>query len=244
MIKRLLPAMAALLSMGAAANLLQPVLPINEDTPVRVIVGTTGGLNNVKVGAENKFGLTTLNVGVGVTHDIDNDFTYGASASVGLGTTPSYKGRIFTDAAKNVQGLRVDADLMARYMPQMAEHLRAGLVLGLNWNDQWKNNDAVRLNRSFGDLGVKAGLAMSYGFSDSVSAYVSARYNLNNIRFGVKESLKASTNVGGVEFPVGVWFGDANKTGLFVEANTRFLDLKNFGRSFREEVTIGVSYAI
>lgn len=241
MIKRLLPAMAALLSVGAVAELLQPVLPVNEDTPVRINVGVQGGMNNVRGGS---FGLTTLDGGIGFTHDINNDFTYGAAVRAGVGTTPRFSGKIFTDAAKDVQGFRMDVDLMARYMPQMAEHLRAGLVFGAGWNDQFKNNELVRNNRSFGDLYLKAGIALSYGFTDAVSAYIAARYNLNNIRIGAKDPIKDYTNTNGFDIPVGVWFGLADSTGLFIEANQRFLGFKNMGKNFREEVSLGVSYAI
>lgn len=242
-INGLFAAAVALLSAGAMAGLLQPVLPVNEDTPVRVNFGVQGGLNGTKGG----FGLTSLDGGIGFTHDVNNDFTYGLAARGGVATS-KYGSRLFTkDAKEGNSGFRLDVELMARYMPEMAQHLRAGLVLGLNWGDQFTGAAAkeIRDGRSFGDFEAKVGPAISYGFTPGFSGYVSAQYSFNRGRFGVKtEELKGESNWSGLDVPVGVWFGLADSTGLFIEANSRFLNFKKFTKSFREEVTLGVSYAI
>lgn len=236
-IKRLLVATIALISMSTMASLLQPVLPVNDDAPVRVNFGLTGAL----AGGPNGFGLQHFGGGIGFTHSVGYDVEYGLSV---MGGSANWRNEtIWTAKGKDKTGFRLDVDLMLRYMPELADRLRAGIVLNGGWGDQFNNADGLRKNRSFGDLNFKPGLAVSYGFSDSFSAYVGVQYSLHNIRFGA-DKIKDYSNLSGLDIPFGMWFGFANQVGVFIEANSRFTDFKKFAKSFREEITLGVSYAI
>lgn len=239
-IKRLLVATMSLMAASSMANLLQPITPVNEDTPVRLNIGLESGLN----GTPDGFGLTNLGGGIGITHSIGYDFEYGLAAT-GNWATAEYGRKIWTPNGKDSSGFRLGVDAMARYMAEMAERLRAGVVLDVGYGHQFSGADYINKGRSFGDLYVKAGPAISYGFSNAVSAYLAVKYSIHNIRFGVTdEKVKKYANLMGMDVPVGLWFGLADSAGLFIEANNRFLSFKDFGRSYRMEATLGVSYAL
>jgi len=44
--------------------------------------------------------------------------------------------------------------------------------------------------------------------------------------------------------PLGFTFAVSDNAGIFVEANSRFVDLSQGVRRFKEEVTLGMSFAI
>lgn len=149
--------------------------------------------------------------------------------------------------------MHMDVELMARFMPELAERFNLGgqLVVGygtfLTGKDNFKK---VREQYSFGDMEVKVGPAMSFGFSDMVSMYFTPAYKLSDIRFGIKEEAKKAfeneTNLSGVELPLGFWFAVADNMGIFLEANTNFKFIKDveFAKRWREDVTLGMSFAI
>lgn len=238
-IKRLLVATMALVSMSTMAKVLVPVVPANEDTPVRLNFGLNSGMN----GSKDGFGITDMGAGVGFTHLVGYDFEYGIAAN-GSYATSGYGKKLFSDAGKLTRGPRLDVDVMARYMPEMAERLRAGLVFGVGYGHQFKGAESINENRSFGDLYAKVGPAISYSFTNAVAGYLGIQYSMHNIRIGAKDSIKDYSNHSGLDIPVGLWFGFADSAGLFIEANNRFTNFKNFTKSFREEVSLGVSYAI
>lgn len=248
-IKNLLVATVALLSAATMADmgLLPPVVPANDSAPVRINLGLQGGMNGMHNGTESKFGLTSVGGGIGFTHLVGYDFEYGASVSVGYASLLNMA-RIWTDEGKPNSGLRVEADLMARYMPEMAEHLRAGFVLGLGYGDLFtgEKTKAFKEGRDFGDLYVKPGIALSYAFTNAVAGSIGVSYSLHNIRFGQKDGdvKENHTNENGLDIPASLWFGLADSAGLFIQANSRFTNFKRFAKSFREEVSLGVSYAL
>lgn len=249
-IKRLFVAAVALVSASSMASLLQPTVPVSEDAPFRI----SGGIHSGLVKNKDGMGANDLGAAIGFTHNVGYDFEYGLS--VGGGWAAPHPLRIFMDESdKNKSaGARMDVELMARFMPELAERFHVGGLLGIGFGRQFgefakKENENV----AFGDLAFKAGIALSYGFSDMVSMYFAPAYTMTGIRFvkgdateAVKKDLKAASNKSGFELPLGVWFGVSDSTGLFVEANTRNVDVSKVGEiaSWREEVTLGVSFAL
>lgn len=240
MVKNLLVACLALVSSVSVAGLVQPLVPAGEEAPVRISGGVVSGISGTKDG----FGVRNAGVGIGFTHDVGYFFEYGLSLA---GNWASHNSKIFTDAGKDSSGTRLDVELMTRYMPELTERLYAGLVISLGWGQQFGENAKV-LNdqRAFGDMNFKVGPALSYGFTDMFAGYFGVNYSLHNIRFGAKDNTaaKTSANQMGLDIPVGLWVGIADSAGLFLEANSRFTDFSNFGKSFKEEVTLGVGFAI
>jgi hypothetical protein len=76
--------------------------------------------------------------------------------------------------------------------------------------------------------------------------YFAAYYSMQNIRFGLTDNTlaKQSANWMGVDLPLGFWFSVADNAGIFVEANTRFYNLAKGAQYFKEEATLGMSFAI
>jgi hypothetical protein len=251
-IKRLFVAAVALVSASSMASLMQPTVPVSEDAPFRI----SGGLHSGLVKNDNGMGANDLGAAIGFTHNVGYDFEYGAS--IGGGWAAPNVSRLFTKdvdiAGKKTHGARMDVELMARFMPELADKFHVGGLLGIGWGHQFGEfAKAQHENIAFGDLAFKAGIPLSYGFTDMVSMYFAPAYTLTNIRFvkgsasdDVKKSIKDVSNTSGFELPLGVWFGVSDSTGLFVEANTRNVDVSNAGKitSWREEVTLGVSFAL
>ena len=228
----------ALFSFNSFASLVQPGNPVDEESGFRV----NGGLKSGMWQSGSGFGLSNLGLGIGFAHNVGYDFEWGLSLS---GDYASHNDRIFTTNT-NTTGFRLDAEIMGRYMPEVAEDFHFGAHLAVNWGQQF-GEGARSYNEevSFGDLGLRAGLGVSYHFSDYVAGYFLPGYSLNHIRFGAKtEEIRKRTLISGIEFPVGLWFNVSDDTGIFLEANTRFTDFSNFTSSFREDLTLGVSFSI
>ncbi len=239
-LRRLFLATFALVSTTSVADLVQPGIPGNEDAPLRVSGGALTGLSGTKDG----FGFRNVGAGLGIAHNVGYDFDYGISIA---GNWASSNNRIFTEKAKGTEGGRLDVELMTRYMPELAEKFHAGLVISLGWSRQFgESGKAINDNVSFGDLNFKVGPAISVGLGDSFALYFAAKYSMHSIRFGAKEGSDAQkyANLSGLDFPLGFWLSVSDTTALFLEANTRFLSFKDFGRSLKEEVTLGFSFAI
>ncbi len=239
-VRRLLVAAFALVSVSSVAGLVQPVRPASEDAPVRFNGGLLGGASGTKDG----FGVRNAGIGLGFNHNVGYDFEYGMSLA---GNWVSHSSKIFTDAAKGTEGPGMDVELMTRYMPEIAERLHAGLTISLGWTHQFgANAKPINDQVSFGTLNVKVGPALSVGFGDVVSAYVSTQFSLHNIRFGAKEGSDAAktNNQMGLDIPLGFWFAIADNAGVFIEGNSRFTNFKEFTKSFKEEVTLGMGFAI
>ncbi|MCA9507822.1 MAG: hypothetical protein KC505_05305 [Myxococcales bacterium] len=239
-ISRLLLATFALVSFNSFASLVQPITPANEDYPVRINAGLLTGMNGTKDG----FGVTNLGAGLGFAHNVGYDFEYGMSLA---GNWASYNSKVFTDAAKGTDGARLDVEIMTRYMPEITDKFNVGLALSVGWGQQFgKNAKAINDEMAFGDLNFKAGPALSAGLGEMASLYFSVQYSLHNIRFGAKDgsSAKTSANRSGIDVPLGVWFAFSDSAGLFVEANSRITNFSDFKKSFREEVTLGLGFAL
>lgn len=239
-VRRLLVAAFALVSINSIAGLVQPLVPTGEDAPVRI----NGGLLSGASGSKDGFGVRNAGIGLGFAHNVGYDFSYGMSLA---GSWASHNSNIFTASGKESSGPRMDVELMTRYMPELAEKLHAGLGVSIGWARQFgASAKAINDQVSFGDLNVKVGPALSIGLGEVVSAYVSAQYSLHNIRFGAKDGsdAKKSANQMGLDIPLGFWFSIADNAGLFVEGNSRFTNFSNFAKSFKEEVTLGLGFAI
>lgn len=239
-VKRLLLATFALVSMSSVASLIQPAVPAGEDYPVRV----SGGLLSGASGTKDGFGVRNVGAGLGFAHNVGYDFEYGISLA---GNWASYNSKVFSDAGKGTEGGRLDVEIMTRYMPELAEKLHAGLAISVGWGQQFgQNAKAINDQVSFGDVNTKVGPALSAGFGDIFSAYISAQYSLHNIRFGAKEGSDAqkSANQSGLDIPVGLWLAVSDSAGVFLEGNSRFTNFNDFTKSFKEEVTLGLSFAI
>ena len=249
-VRLLFVALAALVSTSSMA-LVQPAVPMSEDLPMRVSAGLRGGFHKVS----DKFGMRNLGFGVGFAHNVGYDFEYGISVGgdYAAAVRGDKGGNIFVEEYKDNSAMHMDVELMARFMPELAERFNLGgqLVVGygtfLSGKDDFKKaREAV----AFGDMEVKVGPAMSFGFSDMVSMYFTPAYKLSDIRFGIKEEAKKPmenvTNLSGVELPLGFWFAIADNMGIFLEANTNFKFIKDveFAKRWREDVTLGMSFAI
>jgi opacity protein-like surface antigen len=243
-IKNLFVAACALLSAVSMAAV-QPGVPVSEDAPIRVSAGLHGGLMKNEKG----FGTDALGLGLSFAHNVGYDFEYGLGLS---GDFAAGGKRLFvTEETKDRNGVRMGVDLMARFMPEVAEKLHLGGILGLGWGTQF-GGEALKPEKelvAFGDLAVRVAVGMSYGFSDMVSLYFSPGYTLTGIRFASdkvvdKDAFKKHANLSGVEAPLGLMFSMSDSVGMFVEANTQFTDFQNFTRSWREDVTLGVSFSM
>ncbi len=248
-IKNLLVATIALVSVGGMANLMQPFVPTTEDAPVRVTTGLQGGLIRDN---EKNFGVNNLGLGIGFTHNVGYDFEYGLA--IGGSWAAGQSGRLFTQPTTDakISGMRLDVELLARFMPLVADSLNFGGFLSVGYQNQFGGEGLkpVKDAITFGDMSARVGLAVSYAFTDMFSLYFAPAYALTNIRFvkddaaePMKTVLKEGSNLSGVEFPVGFWFGREN-VGVYLEANTRFVSFKKFTESWREDVTLGVSFAM
>ncbi len=258
-VKRLLIVVWALVSAGSIA-VVQPIKPVGEDSPIRIHGGLQGGYNGVMKAANTDkmgFGFSNVGLGLGFAHNVGYDFEYGLSISGDWATAPgntSNKGRgtaLWSKDATDAKtaGARTNIDLMVRYMPELSERFNAGLAFVGGWGDQFgESNKAIKDARNFGDLNLKVGPAMSYGFGDTFSAYMGVSYTMSDIRFlkegSAGDALKAYSSLHGLEAPVGLWFSLADNAGLFLEVNTRFRNISEFTKSWREEATLGLTFAI
>jgi hypothetical protein len=233
---RLLAAAAALVSINATAGLLQPIVPMGDEAALRIVAGAHSAFGIAKKNADS--GVKSLGGGLGITQNVGNDFNWGIAGVLGAA---NYKAYLFKDADKDKTGWRADVELMMSYMPELAENVRAGLVINTGWGDQLTSDSR---KKKFGDLNVKVGIGVSAAFSSVVTGSIAAQFSYHDIRIGPEGDLKDRSNRYGVDIPVTLWLGLADHVGLFVEANSRFYNLaKNF-KQLREEVSLGVSYAI
>lgn len=241
-IKRLLVATFALISASGVATIVNPLVPVGEDAPFRVSVGAKGGLGGSPV--DKGFGMSNLGGGISFAHNVGYDFEWGLGLAYDY---TSYMGRIFSEASKPTQGNRIDAEIMFRYMPELAERFHLGLSLTVGWGRQFgKTAEQYNDARSFGDLNFKVGPALSYAFNDVVSLYFAGLFSMHNIGFGIKEDAKEYANLIGADLPLGFMFNISENTSLFVEANSRFTMFKkdHIGKGFKEELTLGINVAL
>lgn len=231
----------ALISTSLMANLVQPLTTISEDAPVRISIAGKSGLG--PEAGTGKFGATGVGGGIAFTHNAGYDFTYGIGVAYDW-TSPM--GRVFSQNSKPQEGNRIDAELSLGYMPELAERFNLGLNLAVGWGRQFGGEVAKRLNESmsFGDLKIKVGPAFSWGMSDSVSMYFAANYVLSNIRIGAKDYAKKTANWSGVDLPLGFSFAIADNASIFLEANSRFFNIAEGAKFFKEEATLGMTFAI
>jgi hypothetical protein len=260
-IKRLLVATVALLSVGSMATV-QPGVPVSEDAPIRITTGLGGALfhrQDIAAGVfganEHKAGvrLADLSFGLGFAHNVGYDFEYGLGIKTGWANPRT---GIFTEAGKDNSGMRLDIELMLRFMPELAEKFHFGGLLGLGWGRQWGEGFKDFAKRvAFGDFAFKAGLGLSYGLSDMVALYFTPAYTFTNVRWASggadaaeatanKAYIKDSSNLSGVEAPVGLWVSMSDNVGLFLDVNTQFVNFKKFKDSWKEDFTLGVSFAL
>lgn len=237
-LKQILLGTAAFVSLSASAGLLQPIVPMGDETDIRINAGVMSGL---KFGGTKGTGAQSLGGGFGFTQNVGNDFNWGLGVVL---SQANYKGRLFKDANKDTSGFRTDVELMMSYLPELAENVRAGLLLNTGWGDQLTHADEITENRSFGDFNVKIGLAVSAAFSSVVSGYVGGQFSFHNIRVSPKDVIKDKSNRYGLDVPVGLVIGAADRASIFVEGNSRFINLNKGFKSFTEEVSLGISYAI
>lgn len=242
-IRNIMVAVAALVSAASMASVVQPAMPVSESNPVRISAGIVGGLWNG--GAVPGFGMSDLGFGLGFAHNVGYDFEYGVAIGGGWATT---QGKLFTDAAKEKSGFRLDVELMARFMPEVAESFRLGGALGVGYGRQFgKATESLYKAISFGDLNFFVGPSASYSFTDMFSMYFAPALTMTAIRFGADKAPAEWTdksNLLGMQLPVGFWFAVADTTAIYLEANTKFGNFKSVKDSFKEEVTLGVSFAI
>lgn len=239
-VTRIFTACLVLVSASSMA-LVQPHVPSTEDAPFRVTTGLLGGLI-----FEPGFGMNNLGLGIGFSHNVGYDFEYGVAVA---GHMAAHDVRLFQDESKDATGFRFEAELMARFMPQVADAFHAGGVVALGYSGQMGDEKSKQAKDSFsfpGALALRLSLAASFGFSDMVSMYFAPGYALTNIYF-VKETAEQaikdkSKSVGGVELPLGLWVAASDNIGVYVEANTRFINVKQAAKSFKEDITVGVSF--
>lgn len=250
-IRNLVMATVALVSVSSMANLLQPHVAVKEDAPIRISAGAQGGLiisDKDKFGDKNGFGANNIGAGLGFTHNVGYDFEYGLAVSGGWA---AWEGVRVTskDESEKGRGFRLETELLARFMPELADSFRLGGVLGVGYSHLFGGEAYKPVNEmiKFGDLAVRVGIATSYGFSDMVSMYFAPTYALTEIRFlddKADQKLKDVSTLSGLELPLGLWVEVADNVGLYLEANTRFRNFKKFTESWKEDVTLGVSFAI
>lgn len=220
----------------------QPEVPVSEDAPLRVNAGLfTGLINN-----DSGFGMDALGIGLGFVSNVGYDFEFGLSVS---GNWAAAGQRIFTSEAEKNSGMQTNVELMTRFMPEVAEDFHAGLVLGLDWGTQFGGEllKPIKEKIAFGDLALRVGIGLSSRLSDMVSVYLTPQATLTKIRWyndKASEQDKKNANYWGLSVPFGFMFAASENVGWFIEAKTQFTDFKNFGKSWREEVALGVSFAM
>jgi hypothetical protein len=257
-IKRLLLATAALVSASSMA--FGPGMIGSEEAPIGLSVGANTNMIMPNRGTvdtpDRKFGVDKVGGGIGFRQNIGFDVAY--NVSVGGSWASAGGTRLFTDEVKmpgdkSAAGFRLDAEIGARFMPEMADGFRLGGMLGINWGMGFSDADKTgREVIAFGGAGVRVGPAMSMAFSDMVAMYVGVNYTLTNIGFAksdapdlVKENLKKEYFFrSGIEAPIGVVITVADNMGVFLEANTQFTDFGKFMDTWKEGVTLGMSIAL
>jgi opacity protein-like surface antigen len=255
-IKNLLAATIALVSVSSTASLFQPHIATTELAPIRVTAGLQAGMLR-DTSADKKFGLNSAGLGIGFTHNVGYDFEYGLAVGGGWAGPEQSGARLFTDSKEKIFGARLEAELLARFMPEIADGFRLGGYVTIGYNTQFGGDDLKTEAEkvAFGDMGVRAGIATSYAFTDMFSLYFAPAFALTHIRFPAsdkvstedqKKKFKAGANWAGVDLPLGFWFGVGDNVGVYLEANTRFRNFQGDALmdSWKEDVTLGVSFAM
>jgi hypothetical protein len=243
-IKRLLFAAAALVATGSMATIFQPNIPISEDAPLRISTGLSHGFFKPDTG----FGPLKHSLGLGILYTPGYDFNIGGSVAGGVAAGGN---RLYTDAAKEEYGFRIDVELMASFLPEVAEGFHVGVLLGLGFDRQFggKSTKAMAENIAFGDLSGKVGLGLSYFVTEIVNINLFPSYTLSGVRFASDkatdaDAIKANSFLSGLEVPVGFGFTVADNMILYVEANTKFTNFSDFANSWQEDVSFGLSIDI
>lgn len=252
--KNLLAAACALVSAASMAVGFQPGMPVSEDAPMRVSAGlgtsliANGGSKGIT--GEGGFGMNSLGLGLGFAHNVGYDFEYGIAISgdwASFGAT-----RLFTKDAEKYAGVGVNADLLLRFMPEIAENFRLGGRLNIGWDGHFggENTKGYKENIAFGDMNVRIGPALSYGITDMVSLYFSPAVALNQIRFASdkvtdKDAFKKNANFVGAEGVLGASFAVSDNMGVTVETNAKFAKFKEFTKTdWKQDVVLGVTFAM
>jgi hypothetical protein len=232
---------------SSMAALLQPAVPMSEETGCRISVGAYSNLGNVGASAD-RFGASNLMGGINFTHFAGYDFFYG----VGVGVGAASGNGLFSAAAKGNTHAAIDAELSAGFLPELAERLNFGVVVAVGYGHTFSEEltkQAKAAGVKFGDMNVKAGLALSYGFTDSVHLYLAPTYALTKIQFfgeGTLQQTRNAANLSGIQIPVGLSFGVADDVAMFVETTTKFNNLKaaNIVKTHQQEVALGFSFGM
>jgi hypothetical protein len=244
-IKHLIVIAGTLLSLSSIASL-QPAKQVSSDAPIRIMAGVNTGV----IHEESKLGLSNMSAGLSFAHNVGYHIEYGLGLKAGW-ASPEF--RIFTENAKEFSGMHIDIELMIRFMPEVLANLHCGGLMNLAWGRQFGEFTKPYLEAiAFGDLAFKAGLALSYDFTSMLSMYLAPSYALTGIRFLsdkegheiIKEQIKDRTNWHGVEVPVGLWVAFTPTVALYVDANTKVGNFKKAKKSLKEDLTLGVSFAI
>lgn len=245
-ITRLLVASVALMSATSMAGLIQAVKPVSEDAPFRITTGLKSGLLNNDKGT----GINNVGLGLGFAHNVGYDFTYGIAVSgdwASMGRDRVFGGE---EAESKNRLWMLDVELSASFMPEVAERLHVGGLLGFGFTEKFGAvaRQAKEANKIvFGDMSLRAGLGLSYGFTDMFSMYVAPSYTFTGIRFYASDATEAAKKdrfYSGMEAPVGFWFSASENVGVYVDVNTKFADFSNFTKSWRNDFTLGVAFAI
>lgn len=243
-VKRLFLA-AVLLSTSSMAAIVQPALPASGESACRVGVGVYTNMGKM---ASEKYGLEDLMGGINFTHYTGYDFFYGIG--VGLGASSMGKTRLFTDEATGKSGFKLDTEISFGFLPEIADMIHLGVVGSVGWGKQFgeaSKNAASAGKVKFGDLNVKAGLAFSVGFTESVALYITPVWAMTKIRFfeeGAPAKAKEQSGLNGMQIPVGLSFGVGEGVSMFVETTTKFANFKDFKGSHTQEVALGLAFTM
>lgn len=257
--KRLVIALAAMISTNSMAYLLQPAIPAKEDAPMRLTVGGQMGLvtRPESLGDKKKgFGLENLGGGLGFSHNVGYDFEYGIAAALGGKST----GKLFTKEStdEKLGGMLVSYELMLRYMPQVMENFHLGGILGIGVDHFFMDEKfkATSEKIAFGDGHLRVGLGTSYRFGDMFAIYFAPAFKWGAIRFHSDkakndDTFKKAANTMGAELPLGFSVNVMESMAIGLEANTQF---NHFGHKditgkeekmmdgFKEEIGLNISY--
>lgn len=252
-VKSLLVATLALLSVNSMAVLIQPLAPVSEDAPMRVSLAAKSGLidNTNPALPGSGFGLSNLGGGLGFAHNVGYDFQWGLAASydwVGL-----RGGRIFKE--NEPAGSRIAAELSLGFLPEVAEKFHLGGLFGFGWAGSFGENVTKELEGSgfsrVGEFNLRVNIELSYWFSDMFNMSLAPGYTLSHIRFAKsdasdmqKEAIKKVSSFSGIELPLEFFIAASENVAVYLNANTKFVDITKAKDSWREDLTLGLAFAM